>query len=284
MCGVRKKNIMDSVGHATRHPTKEDGKVTKKKRQGNPEGWEVHKGKRVLLKQTLRDGGKMIGTQRIRMLKIQQPLRNVNMLLSVNCDFRVMVQPNTLNVFSLTDWIIRSEHAKLVLLPITLLHVDNRFTKILYLDVRTQAETVYDPGKRIFCTLGGTGKPMVIETRKVKCRRPLMAVIEMTDCGRWVCFGPQRQGFSVDSRKGQKIDFTPTLGEWDLTMTLEPPERRNKKLNKAFQEISAKKRAVAVTRDYGAITDTDGLVRIMGCDLLGGWVSARKTRDSNKWH
>ena len=88
----------------------------------------------------------------------------------------------------------------------------------------------------------------------------------MTDCGRWVCFGPQRQGFRFDPRTGQKIDFTPTLGGWDLTMTLELPERANKMLNKAIQEISAKKRAAVEARDYGAITDTERLVRIMGCD------------------
>ena len=88
----------------------------------------------------------------------------------------------------------------------------------------------------------------------------------MTDCGRWVCFGPQRQGFSFDPRTGQKIEFMPTPGGWDLTMKLEPRERANKIMNKAIQEISAKKRAAAATRDHGAITDTDRLVRIMGCD------------------
>ena len=117
-------------------------------------------------------------------------------------------------------------------------------------------DKVYDPGKRILCTSDASGKPMVIESRKVNCR-PLMAVTEMTDCGRWVCFGPQRQGFSFDPRTGQEIDFTPTPGGWDLTMTLEP-ERANKVLNKAIQEISARKRANVEARDNGAIT--------MGCD------------------
>ena len=107
---------------------------------------------------------------------------------------------------------------------------------------------------------------MATESRKVNCRRPLMAVTEMTDCSRWVCFGPQRQGFSFDPRTEQKIEFTPTLGGWDLTKKLEPPERGNNILKKAILEISAKKRAAAVARDYGAITDTDGLVRNMGCD------------------
>ena len=88
----------------------------------------------------------------------------------------------------------------------------------------------------------------------------------MTDCGRWVCFGPQRQGFSFDLGTGQKVEFTPTPGGWDLTMKLEPPERANKISNKAIQEISVKKRAAVEARDFGAITDTDGLVRIMGCD------------------
>ena len=74
---------------------------------------------------------------------------------------------------------------------------------------------------------------MAIESRKVNCRRPIMAVIEMTDCDRWVCFGPQRHGFSFDPRSGQKIEFTPTADGWDL--------RGNKILNKAIQEISEKK-------------------------------------------
>ena len=126
-------------------------------------------------------------------------------------------------------------------------------------------DKVYHQGKRILCTLDETGKPMAIESRKVDCRR-LMAVTEMTDCGRWVCFGPQRQGFSFDPGTGQKIEFTPTPGGWDLTMKLEPPERANKRMNKAIQEISAKRRAASIAKDYGAVTDTDGLVRIMGCD------------------
>ena len=57
-------------------------------------------------------------------------------------------------------------------------------------------------------------------------------------------------------------------------MKLEPPERANKTLNKAIQEINAKKRAAAIARDYGAITDTDGLVRIMGWIRADGRVSA----------
>ena len=36
--------------------------------------------------------------------------------------------------------------------------------------------------------------------------------------------------FQFDPRTGQKIDCTPTLGGWDLTITLEPPERANKML------------------------------------------------------
>ena len=81
-----------------------------------------------------------------------------------------------------------------------------------------------------------------------------MAVNEMIDCGRWDCCGPQRQGCSFDPRTGQKIEFTPTLGGWDLTMKLETPERANKRINKAIQEISAKKRAAAIAKDYGAVT------------------------------
>ena len=65
-------------------------------------------------------------------------------------------------------------------------------------------------------------------------------------------------------------------------MKLEPPERANKILNKAIEEISPKKRAAVEARDFGANTDTDWLVRIMGCDFSGGKVAARKTRDFNR--
>ena len=57
---------------------------------------------------------------------------------------------------------------------------------------------------------------------------------------------------------GQKIEFTSTPGGWDLTMKLQPPERANKFMNKAIQETLAK--------DYGTVIDTDGSVRLMGCD------------------
>ena len=121
--------------------------------------------------------------------------------------------------------------------------------------------------EREFCALlDRSGKPTVIESRKVNCRRPVMAVTEMTDCGRWVCFGPQRQGFSFDPRTLQNIDFTLTPGGWDLTMTLETPERANKVLNKAIQEIRAKQSADEEYRDCGSITDTWRLVKIFGCD------------------
>ena len=36
-------------------------------------------------------------------------------------------------------------------------------------------------------------------------------------------------------------------------------------MNKVIQEINEKRRAVAIAKDYGAITDND-LVRIMGYD------------------
>ena len=66
-------------------------------------------------------------------------------------------------------------------------------------------------------------------------------------------------------------------------MKLEPPERGNKILKKAIQESSAKKRAVVEARDNGAINDTDGLVRIIGCDpFQAAGVSVRKTGDFNK--
>ena len=44
-----------------------------------------------------------------------------------------------------------------------------------------------------------------------------MALTEMTDGGRSVCFGPQKQGFSFGPRTGQEIEFTPTPAGWDPT-------------------------------------------------------------------
>ena len=43
-----------------------------------------------------------------------------------------------------------------------------------------------------------------LRAEKSTCRRPLMALTEMTGCGRWVCFGPQRQGFTVLIREQGK--------------------------------------------------------------------------------
>ena len=105
-----------------------------------------------MLKQTLRVGGTMIGAQQIQILRPQRRLRNFNMRLSVICDSQIWVLSHTLNLFSLTDWILHNElshlvliplHAKLLFLPITVQHVDIWSTKIPYLDVRTalQAET-----------------------------------------------------------------------------------------------------------------------------------------------
>ena len=71
-----------------------------------------------MLKQALPVGGKMIGTLQIRILRLQQQPKHFSVRLSVNCDFRVLVLPNTLNLFSLTDWILRSELSHLVLIPL----------------------------------------------------------------------------------------------------------------------------------------------------------------------
>ena len=49
-----------------------------------------------------------------------------------------------------------------------------RFTTCAY--STAGRDKVYDQGKRILCTLHGTGKPMATESRKVNCRRPLIAV------------------------------------------------------------------------------------------------------------
>ena len=49
--------------------------------------------------------------------------------------------------------------------------------------------------------------------------------------------GHRGKVFSFDPRTGQKIDFTPTPGGWDLTLTLEPPEKANKVLNKQFKKL-----------------------------------------------
>ena len=218
----------------------------------------------------------MIGTLQIRILRLQQQPKNFSVRLSVICDSRIWVMSNTSNLFNVTDWILHCELSHLVLIPqnaktvVPTNHHAARWCSVhkdplLGCAYSTAGrDKVYDQGKRILCTLDETGKPMAMESRKVDCRRFLMAVTEMTDCGRWVCFGQQRQGFSVHPRTGQKIEFTSTPGRCDLTMKLEPPERANKIMNKAIQEITAKRRAAAIAKDYGAVTDTDGLVRCHG--------------------
>ena len=232
-------------------------------------------------KPTLRVGGTMIGTQQIRILRQQQP-KNFSVHLLVICDSNLgyvkhieffqhdRLEPSRRTITFGVD----TAACKTVVLanhPAArgyLVHKDSLLGCACSIALR---DKVYDQGKRILCTSDEIEKPMAIESREVDCRRPLMAVTEMTDmpdCGRLVFFGPQRQGFSFDPRTGQKIELTLAPGGWDLTMKLEPPERANKIMNKAIQEISAKRRAAAIAKDYGAVSDTDGLVRIMGCDLF----------------
>ena len=103
----------------------------------------------------------------------------------------------------MTDWIIHSElsdmvliplHVELLFLPTTLQHVDIWSTKIPILGCAYNTaglDKVHDQRKRILCTLDETGKTMTIESSKVDFRRPLTAVTEITECGRWVWFGPQ---------------------------------------------------------------------------------------------
>ena len=200
-------------------------------------------------KPTLRVGVTMDGTLQIRTLRPQQQLKNFNMRLPVICDSRILgfdkhiesfrherLDPSQRTVTFGNDTVqnccsCQSPCSTWVCGP------QNSLLGCAY--STAGRDKVYDQGKRILCTLDKAGKPTTIESRKANCRRPLMAVTDMTDCGRWVCFGPQRQGFSFDPRTGQKIEFTPTLGGWDLTMKLEPLDRGNKILNKANKKRAA---------------------------------------------
>ena len=143
------------------------------------------------------------------------------MRLLVICETRIWVMSNTSNLFNMTSGIFHSELSHLVLIPQHAKPVPTNHPaaggylvhkgSLLGCAYSTAGrDKVYDQGKRILCTFDETGKPMATESTKVDCRRPLMAVTEMTDCGRWVCFGHQRQGFSFDPRTGQTIEFTPT--------------------------------------------------------------------------
>ena len=116
------KERKDNVSTKSQHHQKNSGQVDLGNNEQNNLG---------MLKPTLRIDGTMIGTQQIRILKPQRQLRNFNMRLSVICDSRIWVLSNTLNLFSMTDWILHSElshlvliplHAKLLFLPITLQH------------------------------------------------------------------------------------------------------------------------------------------------------------------
>ena len=182
-----------------------------------------------MLKQTLRS---MIGTQQIRILRLQRQLRTFNLRLF----FFGVLRLSNLGFAKHTES-FRSDRLDPSQRTITF-GIDTAASKTVVLANHPAArgylihkdsllgcacstagrDKVCDQRERILCTSDDTGKPMAIESRKVDCRRPLMTVTEMTDCGRWVCFGPQRQGFSFDPRTGQKIEFTPTPGGWDLTM------------------------------------------------------------------
>ena len=176
----------------------------------------------------------MTGTQQSQVPKHQQQLKNFNVLPPVNCDFRILVLRSTSSLdpsqrtitFGIDTiackTVVPAHH------PATRGYLIHKESLLGCACISAGRDKVHDQGKRILCNLDGSGKPRVIESRKVNCRRPLMAVTEMTDCGRRVSFGPERQGLSFDPRTGQKIDFTPTLGGWDLTMTLKAPERANK--------------------------------------------------------
>ena len=167
-------------------------------------------------KPTLRVGVTMIGTLQIRILILQQQPKNFSVRLSVIFDSRIWVMSNASNLFNMTDWIrhgelshlvLISQHAKLLFL-ITLQHVGIWSTKIHCWDVRTalQAET-----RCLIKESGSCAPSMRPESQrpsradKVDCRRPLMAITEMTDCGRWVCIGPQKRGFNFDPRTGKRL-------------------------------------------------------------------------------
>ena len=158
--------------------------------------------------------------QQSRGLKHHQQLENFSLRPSVNCDFRIWVLPVASNLFSLTGWTLVIEQPHLALIPRGyLIHKDS----LLGCAYSTAGkDKAYDQGMRILCTLDASGKPTVSsKVGKINCGRPLMGVTEVTECGRWGCFRRQWQRVSFELRIRQKIDFTPTLGGWDLTMTLE---------------------------------------------------------------
>ena len=163
-----------------------------------------------MLKQTLRVVGKMIGTQQIRNSQASAAaeefqhasfgelrLSSLGFAQHIESFQLDQLDPSQRTITFGIDTaacktVVAANH------PVTrgyLIHKDSPLGRAYRTAGR---DKVYDEGKRILCTLDGTGKPMVIESRKVNCRRPLMAVTEMTDCGRRVCFGSKRQGFDDD--------------------------------------------------------------------------------------
>ena len=156
-------------------------------------------------KLTLRVGVTMIGTLHIQILRLQQQPKNFSVRLSVICDSRIWVMSNTSNLFNMTDLSQRTvtfgvdTAACKTVVPTNhpatrgyLVHKDSLLGRAHSTAGR---DKVYDLGKRILCTLDETGKPMAIESRKVDCRRPLMAVTEMTDCGRLGLFWTTKARF-----------------------------------------------------------------------------------------
>ena len=66
-------------------------------RSGQMDHWNNGQNNLGMLKQTLRVGDTMIGTQQIRIHRPQRRLRNFNMRLSVICDSLIWVLSNTAN-------------------------------------------------------------------------------------------------------------------------------------------------------------------------------------------
>ena len=115
-------------------------------------------------------------------------------------------------------------------------------------------------GKRILCTLDETESQW-----QSRAESRLSTTLDggHRDDGLWSLglFWTTKTRFQFDPRTGQKIEFTADTRRMGSDDEVGTTGESQQIMNKAIQEISAKKRAAAKCR---TVTDTDGVVRIMG--------------------
>ena len=128
--------------------------------------------------------------------------------------------------------------------------------------------TVKDEGKRVLCAQGDGPEPLVIPSRKAPCRRPLLAVKDLTNKGQWVVFGPTK-AFAYQPQGGRVTKFDNTPSGWNWTLKLDAPNMANRKVLEALERRKEEQELqveAAKVQSGGLPTDMPEAVRRMITD------------------